>query len=107
MTKMKDNLLREFEELFSEDNAGLYFAPGRVNLIGEHIDYNGGLVMPCAITQGTYLAVKPNNNGVFRLRSTNFDEHAEISLRSGYRKTGSEWFNYPIGVMDQFLKKGV
>src|ERR1700761_8645646 len=99
MLIMKDNLLREFEILFLTNNADVYFAPGRVNLIGEHIDYNGGLVMPCAITQGTYLVVKLNSDGVFRLRSTNFDEHAEIPLQSGYQKTGSEWFNYPIGVI--------
>lgn len=104
---MKDKLLSEFARLFQAENATVYFAPGRVNLIGEHIDYNGGLVMPCAITQGTYLVINHNKDNIFNLRSTNFEEHAEVSLKNGYQKAGSEWFNYPIGVIDQFLKKGV
>src|ERR1700753_3190081 len=104
---MKDNLLNEFEKLFSTQNAGVYFAPGRVNLIGEHIDYNGGLVMPCAITQGTYLAIKPNSDNVFRLSSINFEDKAEVEIKTSYQKTGSEWYNYPIGVIDQFVRKGV
>jgi len=104
---MKDKLLHEFEMIFQVENANIYFAPGRVNLIGEHIDYNGGLVMPCAITQGTYLAINRNRHNVLNFRSTNFEEHAEVPLKDGYQKSGSEWFNYPIGVIDQFLQKGI
>lgn len=104
---MKENLLLEFEQFFSAGNDGVYFAPGRVNLIGEHIDYNGGLVMPCAITQGTYLAIKRNKDQVFRLRSLNFEDNAELEIQDSYQKSGSEWYNYPIGVIDQFTRKGV
>jgi galactokinase len=103
---MKDSLSQKFNELYGKEAQNAFFAPGRVNLIGEHIDYNGGLVMPCAITFGTYLLVTPNQDGVFRFRSLNFDDKADIALQTGYTKTGEEWFNYPLGVIDHFLKNG-
>ncbi|MEO6632360.1 MAG: galactokinase family protein, partial [Mucilaginibacter sp.] len=56
---MRQFLTQEFIKLFDKKPGNAYFSPGRVNLIGEHIDYNGGLVMPCAITFGTYLLVSP------------------------------------------------
>jgi len=99
-------LQQEFERVFYSQSLKTYFSPGRVNLIGEHIDYNGGLVMPCAITQGTWLVVKPNNDGIFRFRSLNFDDHADVPMTANYRKNGSFWYNYPVGVIDQFAKKG-
>src|ERR1700744_1285509 len=99
-------LQQEFERFFYSPSLKTYFSPGRVNLIGEHIDYNGGLVMPCAITQGTWLVVKPNNDGIFRFRSLNFDDHADVPMSANYRKNGSFWYNYPMGVIDQFVKKG-
>lgn len=103
---MKDNLPQKFNEIYGKDAEHSFFSPGRVNLIGEHIDYNGGLVMPCAITFGTYLLISPNNDGVFRFRSLNFEETAEITLQNGYTKSGSEWYNYPLGVIDHFVKDG-
>jgi galactokinase len=103
---MKDSLYQEFSKLFNSDAENAYFSPGRVNLIGEHIDYNGGLVMPCAITFGTYLLVSLNNDHVFRFRSLNFDEKLDISLQQSYAKAGSEWFNYPLGIIDYFLTDG-
>jgi galactokinase len=103
---MKNNLHREFNKLFNKDAESAFFSPGRVNLIGEHIDYNGGLVMPCAITFGTYLLVSPNENNIFRFRSLNFDDKLDIPLQRDYTKTGSGWFNYPLGIIDYFLKDG-
>ncbi len=99
-------LKQNFLELFNKDAQHIFFAPGRVNLIGEHIDYNGGLVMPCAITFGTYLLIAPNNERKFRFRSTNFDEIADISVQPAYKKTGTSWFNYPLGVIHYFLEAG-
>lgn len=103
---MKNNLSPEFQNLFNKEAEKIYFSPGRVNLIGEHIDYNGGLVMPCAITFGTYVAVAPNNDNMFRFRSLNFDDKLDIPLQKGYKKTGERWFNYPLGIIDYFLDDG-
>ncbi len=103
---MKDNLHQEFKKLFNKPAETSFFSPGRVNLIGEHIDYNGGLVMPCAITFGTYVLIAPNNDGIFRLRSSNFNETLDIPLQNNYTKTDEYWFNYPLGVIQYFLSAG-
>ncbi|MDB5112587.1 MAG: galK [Mucilaginibacter sp.] len=103
---MKDHLQQEFYNLYHKKAERSFFSPGRVNLIGEHIDYNGGLVMPCAISLGSYLLVSPNNDNVFRFRSLNFDDKQDIPLQPSYKKNGTGWFNYPIGVIEQFLRKG-
>ncbi|KAA8481801.1 galactokinase [Arcticibacter tournemirensis] len=103
---MLENLKQQFTELYGQQNKNAFFAPGRVNLIGEHIDYNGGLVMPCAITMGTYLLTAPNKDGVFRFKSTNFEETLEIAVQDSYEKTGKEWYNYPLGVIHHFLAQG-
>jgi galactokinase len=96
----------EFQKRFQKKPGHIFFSPGRVNLIGEHIDYNGGRVMPCAISLGTYLAVSKNTNKVFRFQCLNFPETAELHLQNSYSKTGKEWFNYPLGVIDYVLKQG-
>ena len=101
-----DNLQKEFFKLYQKEAANLYFSPGRVNLIGEHIDYNGGLVMPCAVTLGTYMLTAPNADNVFRFKSLNFDEQLEIPLQTGYKKQGTNWFNYPLGVIEHFVRDG-
>lgn len=101
---MKDQLPNFFLEKYKQKHEAIYFAPGRVNLIGEHIDYNGGLVMPCAITAGTWLALAPNNDNVIRFSSLNFDDYAEIPLQDTYQKTGKEWYNYPLGIFNELQK---
>ncbi|MDB5131406.1 MAG: galK [Mucilaginibacter sp.] len=103
---MRNNLQQQFYKLYHKNAESAFFSPGRVNLIGEHIDYNGGLVMPCAITFGTYLLVSPNEDNVFRLRSLNFDDQLDIPLQRDYTKTGPGWFNYPLGIIDYFLRDG-
>ncbi|HVS91009.1 MAG TPA: galactokinase [Mucilaginibacter sp.] len=100
---MNTNLYREFKNVFNKDAEHAWFSPGRVNLIGEHIDYNGGLVMPCAITFGTYILAAANNEGIFRFRSLNFTDKLDIPLQPGYLKKGESWFNYPLGIIDYFL----
>ncbi len=100
---MTKSLQQEFKKIYRKDATYAYFSPGRVNLIGEHIDYNGGLVMPCAITFGTYLLVSPNEDGVVRFRSLNFEDKAELPLQKSYKKTGESWFNYPLGVIADFV----
>src|ERR1700761_2031047 len=103
---MKYGLPQKFNDLYNKEAEFAYFSPGRVNLIGEHIDYNGGLVMPCAITFGTYLFMSPNDDNMLRFRSTNFEEQLDIPLKQGYGKTKECWFNYPLGVIEYFLKDG-
>jgi len=103
---MKSTLYKEFNKVFNKEAENAFFSPGRVNLIGEHIDYNGGLVMPCAITFGTYLLVSPNEDGLFRFRSLNFDDKLDVPLQASYTKTDESWFNYPLGVIEYFLKDG-
>jgi galactokinase len=103
---MKHQLTQKFNEIYHKEAQHAYFSPGRVNLIGEHIDYNGGLVMPCAITYGTYLLINRNENNVFRFRSLNFDENPEIAVQSNYKKDGDGWYNFPLGVIEHFTKDG-
>ncbi|ACU04338.1 galactokinase [Pedobacter heparinus] len=102
---MKTEMISEFLEKYGHEPKQNYFTPGRVNLIGEHIDYNGGLVMPCAVTLGTWLSIAPNNDKVIRFKSLNFPEEREFDLQPSYTKTGPEWYNYPLGVFHEILKK--
>jgi len=97
------DIKEEFQKRFQRKPGHVFFSPGRVNLIGEHIDYNGGRVMPGAISLGTYLAVSKNTNKVFRFECLNFPETATLGLQSSYKKSGKEWFNYPLGVINYFL----
>jgi galactokinase len=103
---MKYDLPQKFKETYYKDAQHAFFSPGRVNLIGEHIDYNGGLVMPCAITFGTYLLISPNDENVFRFKSLNFDEQAEIAVSDSYQKDGEGWYNFPLGAIEHFTKDG-
>jgi galactokinase len=98
---------REFIEKFGNHTKKIfvYFAPGRVNLIGEHTDYNGGYVFPCALNFGTYLVIHQNNSDQIRMATTNFRFEATVSTRIIVAQ-GKHWINYPMGVMDQFIKRG-
>lgn len=104
--QMKSSLEEKFTERYSHSPSAVYFTPGRVNLIGEHIDYNGGLVMPCAITLGTWLAIAPNYDGKFRFKSLNFEIETEVDSNVTHQKSSSNWFNYPIGVINELLNDG-
>lgn len=103
---MKADLLKKFRDHFQREATDLFFCPGRVNLIGEHIDYNGGKVMPCAISKGTYLAVTKNTDKRIRFACMDFPEKAELHIQSSYSKTGKQWFNYPLGIIDHLLRNG-
>jgi galactokinase len=100
------DIKEEFQKRFQKKSDHIFFSPGRVNLIGEHIDYNGGQVMPCAISLGTYLAISKNTDKVFRFQCLNFPETAELHLQNSYTKSGKEWFNYPLGILDLVLGLG-
>jgi galactokinase len=100
------SLKEGFQQRFTKPPEHIFFCSGRVNLIGEHIDYNGGSVMPCAISRGTYLAVSRNTNKRLRFHCLNFPETADLHLQSSYTKSGSQWFNYPLGAINQLLEEG-
>lgn len=107
---MKDIILKKFEEIFgSAEGAGVYFAPGRVNLIGEHTDYNGGHVFPCALTIGTYGVARRRTDNRLRFYSMNFDGLGviESSLEDLTPSKEAGWTNYPKGVMWAFEQKGM
>jgi galactokinase len=106
ITIMTAELQKEFRNRYGEDAEHVFFCPGRVNLIGEHIDYNGGRVLPCAISKGTWLAISRNTEKKLRFHSLDFPETIELNLQTSYSKTGKEWFNYPLGVINEILQEG-
>lgn len=100
-------LAKDFFDLYgeSENKINNYFSPGRVNLIGEHTDYNGGYVFPCALSYGTYLIARKNNTNIIRLATTNFDFKFEIEISALKDKIAGEWVNYPLGVVSELIKR--
>lgn len=83
----------------------LFFSPGRVNLIGEHTDYNGGYVFPCALNYGTYLLIRKTEGNKLRFSTLNFDNDEETSIEGLFRNTRKTWINYPLGVINEFLRR--
>ncbi|MCR4618417.1 MAG: galactokinase [Lachnospiraceae bacterium] len=107
---MKELILGKFAEVFGNaDGAKAYFAPGRVNLIGEHTDYNGGHVFPCALTIGTYGVARKRDDNKLRFYSMNFESLGviESSLDDLTPYKEADWTNYPKGVMWAFGEKGM
>ena len=95
---MKEKVKTKFEELFgNEGEIKEYFAPGRVNLIGEHTDYNGGHVFPCALTMGTYAVARKRNDNKLRLYSMNFEKLGvlESTIDNLRYNPKEDWINYP------------
>lgn len=106
---MTEKLMETFQKLFGADgDIRTYFAPGRVNLIGEHTDYNGGHVFPCALTLGTYAVARKRDDRVLRFYSENFASLGviETSLDDLVPDAKADWTNYPKGVMWTFEKRG-
>lgn len=107
--EMKAEVTAEFEKKFGPLGDGkVYFAPGRVNLIGEHTDYNGGHVFPCALTIGTYAAARKRSDRKLRFYSVNFPQNGviETSLDDLVPDDACGWTNYPKGVIYTFIKDG-
>ena len=106
---MKETVLKRFEEVFGDRNGvKVFFAPGRVNLFGEHTDYNGGHVFPCALTIGTYAAARVREDKKLRFYSMNFEHLGVIESDLEDLKPEKEagWTNYPKGVMWAFGERG-
>ncbi len=104
---MKEVILKRFKEVYGAEGKA-YFAPGRVNLIGEHTDYNGGHVFPCALTIGTYGAVRKRNDKKLRFYSMNFERLGiiESDLDDLKPRRDAGWTNYPKGVIWALREKG-
>jgi len=101
-------LLQNFQSVYPDNHheVRIYFSPGRVNLIGEHTDYNGGYVFPCALSFGTYLVMAPNDTNKVRFATGNFDVRHEQNVNALNKKIDQLWINYPMGVMYEFITRG-
>ena len=96
-----------FESAYGKAAEAVYFSPGRVNLIGEHTDYNGGSVFPCALSFGTYLLLRKNGRNVVNFWSLNQSETVHVVLDQLTTPLDKSWVNYPLGVFAQFIKRGI
>lgn len=103
---MLDKLVKDFTELYGDNKEEIkkFFSPSRINIIGEHIDYNGGKVFPCAIEIGTYGIARKNDKNLLRLASMNMDLKGELDLSAMDYKEENDWMNYPLGVV-KFLEE--
>ncbi len=107
---MKEKILKRFGEVFGDtEGAKAFFAPGRVNMIGEHTDYNGGHVFPAALTIGTFGVARKRQDNKLRFYSMNFDKLGVIESSLEELKPAKEagWTNYPKGVMWAFAERGM
>lgn len=96
-----------FQEAYGKPATAVYFSPGRVNLIGEHTDYNGGSVFPCALSFGTYLLLAPNGTQAMHFKSLNMPEVVEVPLdKLTEPLPGKSWVNYPMGCMAWYVRQG-
>ena len=94
-----------FEQAYGQKAEKVYFAPGRVNLIGEHTDYNGGCVFPCALSFGAWLLLAKNNNNVLRFRSLNMPQEYSIPISEIKPQPDRAWCNYALGCMDIIARR--
>ncbi|MDT8715639.1 galactokinase [Clostridium sp. 19966] len=99
-------LKEKFVELYGEGQVRSFHSPGRVNLIGEHIDYNGGYVFPCALEFGTYACVRKREDNKVNLASTNFDLQVSVDVENIVFKEEDDWANYPKGVIKIMKEMG-
>lgn len=103
-----EQLKSAYEAHYQKSATDIFFSPGRVNLIGEHTDYNGGFVFPCALSFGTYLLIAANNEKKINFCSLNIDVTYSLELDQLTKPMPDKaWANYPLGVLAQFIKRGV
>lgn len=102
---MINDILNKFKELYGS-SPQVFRSPGRVNLIGEHTDYNNGFVLPAAINKELYFAIAPNTLGVSRIHAYDLDKSAEIDLEN-IQPSDQQWQNYLLGVLAQFKNQSL
>ncbi|MCR8636058.1 galactokinase [Paenibacillus radicis (ex Xue et al. 2023)] len=103
-------LQQTFEEQYGREGAGtlhVFHAPGRVNLIGEHTDYNGGYVFPAALTFGTTMLIRKRGDDQIGFASTNFTLHKQISIHNIAFDSSDDWINYPKGIIAKIQEQGL
>ncbi|RTE09112.1 galactokinase [Paenibacillus whitsoniae] len=102
------SLKKTFIEIYGESSANIsaFHAPGRVNLIGEHTDYNGGYVFPAALTFGTTLLIRPRADRTIGFASTNMPLRKQISIDDMVYNEEDDWMNYPKGIVVHLAKEG-
>ncbi|MCR5505317.1 MAG: galactokinase [Elusimicrobiaceae bacterium] len=98
-------LQNAFEKAYGRKAEKIYFAPGRVNLIGEHVDYQGGSVFPCALSFGAWLLIAPNEEKVLRFKSLNMPQTYEIAINALAPQPDRAWCNYSLGCMDIIARR--
>jgi galactokinase len=105
----KQFLREEFFKKYGDRAANpvFFYSPGRVNLIGEHTDYNGGYVFPCALDFGTSLVVRKTAATEIKLCSLNFTGEVTVPVTLSYKAIAGSWTNYPVGVINEFALKGI
>jgi galactokinase len=103
-----EQLKQQFTDLYggSPDEIRVFLAPGRVNLIGEHTDYNGGYVFPAALTFGTFMLIRKRTDNVIRFASTNFELAADVTLADAKYDEAHDWINYPKSILVHLGKRG-
>ena len=102
-----NELKKAFLEAYNHEAEKVYFSPGRVNLIGEHTDYNGGHVFPCALSFGTNLLLAANDQKALRFKSLNMPEIIRLPLDNLLTPLpNNSWVNYPLGCIAQYIKRG-
>ena len=103
------NLTDKFFEKYGNRNEKpvIFFSPGRVNLIGEHTDYNGGFVFPCALNYGTYLCIRKTSGNVLKFSTLNFNDDETAEYKGLFVRNGKKWINYPLGVINEFTKRNI
>ncbi|MDF2882729.1 MAG: galactokinase [Clostridiaceae bacterium] len=99
-------LKEDFIKLYGKGEIRAFASPGRVNLIGEHIDYNGGYVLPCALDFGTYGCVRERKDRKINFASTNFPLKVQVDVDNIKFSSQDDWANYPKGVIVEMMKKG-
>ncbi len=104
LQNLNNNFISRYGNAGEEIHA--FFAPGRVNLIGEHTDYNGGYVLPCALSYGTYMLVRKSTHNNVKLASENFEFNTTVPLADISQKIDGQWVNFPLGVFDQYINIG-
>ncbi|MFM1541413.1 galactokinase [Helcococcus ovis] len=102
LQELKSKFIKAFGE--NDNEIKTFFSPSRINIIGEHIDYNGGQVFPCAIEIGTYGIARKNSDNILRLKSLNLSKEGHVSLSPIENKEENEWMNFPLGVA-KFIKE--
>ncbi|HDZ41978.1 MAG TPA: galactokinase [Bacteroidetes bacterium] len=105
LSKFREEFFRKYGN--RTDDPVIFFCPGRLNLIGEHTDYNKGFVLPCALNFGTYLLVRKRNDDRLLLNTMNFDFSDSQSTGSIKKNESGQWVNYPLGVISEYLDRGI